>query len=473
MAIFRGVKVQRQIQRPVDERLNVVIVGAGLGGLGAAISLLLAGHEVHVLESASQIGEVGAGIQVLPNSSRVLIQWGLGPRLARLATIPEQVTMLGWKGNVLTTHDFPATAREYGAPFWDFHRADLHEALLERAQELGVTFQTNSRVVNVDLSRPDISTVELVDGRRISADLVIGADGIFSKCREIMVGYQSPPVATGDLAYRVLLSTEGMRDDPELSAFLESHHVRYWMGPEKHAVTYVLRNGDLLNMVLLVPDDMPPGAPTIDASVDEMRALFADWDPRISKVLGFCKSVQKWRLSYRPGLETPWYNETGTFALLGDAVHATLPYLASGAGMSFEDGAVIGHCFGRIGDKSMASKLAALSIYEKCRRHRTESIVDRGNHQQHLYHIDDGEEQRARDERFRAFEQVEKEVRDKGLRGGGYVLPEGLEDGTDPLAWRRHGVGRWLIGYDCERDVEEIWPRQEGDVEVGGVRASL
>ncbi|KAK4501616.1 hypothetical protein PRZ48_007425 [Zasmidium cellare] len=469
--MFRGIKVQQQLRRPENERLNVIVVGAGLGGLGAAIALLLAGHNVHVLESASQIGEVGAGIQVLPNSSRVLIQWGLGPRLARLATIPEQVTMIGWKGNVLTTYDFEAAAKEYKSPFWDFHRADLHRCLLDRAQELGATFQTNSRVVDIDFSKADIATVELAGGRRLSADLVIGADGIFSRCREIMLGRESPPVATGDLAYRVLLSTEGMRDDPELSAFIDTHHVRYWMGPEKHAVTYVLRNGELLNMVLLVPDDMPPGAPTIDASVDEMRALFADWDPRIPKLLKFCKSVQKWRLCYRPGLETPWYNSTGTFALLGDAVHATLPYLASGAGMSLEDGAVLGHCFARIKDTSPSSKLSALAIYEKCRRHRTESIVDRGNLQQHLYHIDDGEEQRARDERFKAFERVEKEVVDKGLRAGGYVLPEGLEDGTDPLAWRRHGVGRWLIGYDCERDVERVWPREEGEGKE--VRASL
>lgn len=136
--------------------------------------------------------------------------------------------MLGWKGNVITTHDFEAAAREYGAPFWDFHRADLHSALLDRAQELGATFQTNSRVIDVDVSKPNTSTVHLADGRSMTADLVIGADGIFSKCREILLGHKSPPTATGDLAYRVLLSTEGMRDDPELAAFLESHHVRYW-----------------------------------------------------------------------------------------------------------------------------------------------------------------------------------------------------------------------------------------------------
>lgn len=442
-----------------------------MGGLGAAIALLLAGHNVHVLESASQIAEVGAGIQVLPNSARVLIQWGLGPRLASIATIPEKVVMLSWKGDEISSMDFRDAAEEYRAPFWDFHRADLHRALLDRAQELGMTFQTRCKVIDIDATDSNRATVVLSDGRKVSADLVVGADGIHSRCREILLAGPSPPTATGDLAYRVLLDTQGMRDDPDLATFLQTHHVRYWMGPGAHAVSYKLRQGELLNMVLLVPDDIPEGQMTVDASVEEMRRLFADWDPRISKALQHCKSVQKWRLCYRPGLARQWYNEKGSFTLLGDAVHATLPYLASGAGMSFEDGAVLGECFARISETSIANKLLALSVYEECRRHRTESIVERGNLQQSLYHLADGEEQRARDARFQAFGEIEQRRKGDLRAWETFELPEGLQEGSDPLAWRRNGVGKWLINYDCQADVKHKWPKPTG--EACHPRASL
>lgn len=371
--------------------------------------------------------------------------------------MPVQVDMIGWKGNPITSYDFAPAASEHGAPFWDFHRADLHNALLNRARELGATFYTKARVVDVETSAEAYATVVLATGERLDADLVVGADGIHSRCREILLGGPSPPVATGDLAYRVLLNTESMEQDPDLAPMLQNHHVRYWMGPGAHAVSYVLRNGKQINVVLLVPDDMPAGASTVDGNVAELQALYQDWDPRISELLKYCQSVQKWRLCYRPGLETTWYNTSGTFTLLGDAVHATLPYLASGAGMALEDGAVLGHAFSRVRGRSPEAKRLALSVYEKCRRYRTESIVDRGNHQQYLYHINDGEEQKARDAPFKAFEEVERVVQQTGSVRN-VVLPEGLQAGSDPLAWRRFGVGECLLSYDCAADVARNWP---------------
>lgn len=419
---------------------------------------------MHVLESAAQIAEVGAGIQVLPNSSRVLIQWGLEQKLLPYASSPSACVMLSWKGDTLSSMSFTDAAAEYGTPFWDFHRADLHSALLERAEELGATFATNSRVTNIlwESDGNDTATVVLQSGQRLTADLVIGADGIFSTCREIFLGKPSPPTPTGDLAYRVLLNTKDIRNDPELAPFLEKpHQVRYWMGPGAHAVTYVLRDGELLNMVLLVPDDMPADATTLHGNVKEMRDLFKDWDPRISKLLLQCQSVQKWKLCFRPGLETTWSHESGTFTLLGDSIHATLPYLASGAGMSFEDGATIGLCFRKIKGRSRQAKKLALRVYEDSRRVRTESIVERGNVQQRLYHLEDGPEQQARDRRFRQFGKLEEEIKANNGKLDGITLPEGLVEGTDPLVWRRSGVGSWLLRFDCQEDVDKRWPSLE------------
>jgi len=289
------------------------------------------------------------------------------------------------------------------------------------------------------------ATVVLADGRTMTGDLVVGADGINSRLREIMLGREEPPTPTGDLAYRLLLNTKDMLKDPELAKFVQNPQVNYWLGPDAHAVNYVLRGGELFNMVLLVPDDMPAdGASTLEGNVEEMRALYKDWDPRIGKLLLLCDSVHKWRLCIRKGMDT-WSHPGGSFTLLGDAVHATLPYLASGAGMSFEDGAVLGECLSRITSKSPAQKRLALKVYEMCRKERTESVVERGNRQQYLYHLHDGEEQRERDRRL-------------------------MEVPTKPgeaLAWRDPGLAPRLLGYDCLKDVDEKWPLAVAELEKG------
>ncbi|KUI66985.1 6-hydroxynicotinate 3-monooxygenase [Cytospora mali] len=455
--------VQEKIIRDDSSKLSVIIVGGGLGGLGAAIATLLAGHNVTVLEAASEIGEVGAGIQVLPNSARVLFSWGLKDRLEPFATKPTQCNFIGWKGKHLSEMDYLGYAAAAGGPFWDFYRMNLHKCLLDRAAELGAKLITQARVMSFTVSSDAAtSTVFCADGRSFEADLVVGADGINSKLREAFLGREDPPVPTGDLAYRLLLNTEEMRKDPDLRMFVEEPQVNYWVGPGKHAVNYVLRGKAatsddfktdptlLFNMVLLVPDDMPAGANTLEGNIEEMRAHFADWDPRIPKLLSMCDSVLKWRLMIRPGLEPTWSHPSGTFTMLGDAVHATLPYLASGAGMALEDAGVLGLCLGRLKDRSAAEKKKALDVYEACRRERTEEVVRRGTYNQWMYHLEDGEEQRERDEKFQKFGESDREW----LSGKSPVLPAVQETGEDPFPWRFHGVARWLLTYNMWPDVD-------------------
>ncbi|KAK7739733.1 hypothetical protein SLS53_005703 [Cytospora paraplurivora] len=366
--------------------------------------------------------------------------------------------------------DYVAYSAAAGAPFWDFYRMNLHRCLLERATQLGATIITNARATGFTVS-PDESTATVfcADGRNFEADLVVGADGINSKLREAFLGREDPPVPTGDIAYRLLLNTEEMRKDPELRGFVEEPQVNYWVGPGKHAVNYVLRGKAatgvdyandptlLFNMVLLVPDDMPAGANTLEGNIEEMRAHFADWDPRIPKLLSLCDSVLKWRLMIRPGLEPTWSHPSGTFTMLGDAVHATLPYLASGAGMALEDAGVLGLCLGRLKDRSSAEKRRALGVYEECRRTRTEEVVRRGTYNQWMYHLEDGEEQRRRDEKFQMFGDVDREW----LAGKSPILPAVQETGDDPFPWRYYGVARWLLTYDMWKDVEEKWSRHD------------
>ncbi|CAI6331439.1 unnamed protein product [Periconia digitata] len=446
----------QQKTRNAETKLDVLIIGAGLGGLGAAISILLQGHNVHIFEAASEIGEVGAGIQCLPNSTRILMSWGLEEKLGRHATHPKQCNYLGWKGNKLAHMDFHAYSDQLGTPFWDFHRASLHGELLARAKELGAEITTNARVMDIEYEDAGNGTTHAIavlgDGRRRSADLVVGADGINSRCREILLGKSDPPLLTGDLAYRLLLNTSDMLADPELRPFIDSPQVNYWMGPDAHAVNYVLRGGKLFNMVLLVPDDLPAGANTLAGNVDEMRALYQHWDPRIPKLLALCESVTKWRLCIRPGLDPTWSHPSSAFTILGDAAHATLPYLASGAGMSLEDGHVLGLCLGRLTGTTDADKKLALAVYERCRRRRTERVVARGTTQQHLYHVHDGPEQQERDDLLRKYSALGNQpatTEELGLKG--------LKEEGDPFPWRWEGCGKWLLTYVCEDDVEARW----------------
>ena len=165
-----------------------------------------------------------------------------------------------------------------------------------------------------------------------------------------------------------------------------------------------------------------------------------------------CPSALRWRLCIRKSIDS-WVHPSGCFALLGDAAHATLPYLASGAGITFEDAAVLGECLDRIQSKTPGEKKRALEVYELCRKRRTETVVERGTIQQDLNHLDDGVEQEERDRKMRAFEAVERDWQ-AGKRG---PFPSGLKPGEDPLVWRRYGVGEWLFKYDPVQDVEERW----------------
>lgn len=439
-------------------------MGAGLGGLGAAIAVRLAGHDVTVLEAVPEIGEVGAGIQVLPNAARVLFSWGMEDRLLKYATKPSRCNFIGWKGNHLSHmdyHGYTAASRDF--PFLDFHRATLHGCLLGRSEELGVKIVTGAMVEKYSIAQDGTTaTVHLADGRNMTSDLVVGADGIASKLREQFVGRPDPPQLTGDLAYRLLLSTSEMLKDPELRPFVDNPQVNYWIGPDKHAVNYILKGGELFNMVLLVPDDIPAdGGNTLKGTFDEMQAHFANWDPRIAKMLALCDavgSVLKWRLCIRPGLDPTWSDPLGAFTMLGDAVHATLPYLASGAGMALEDGGVLGLCLARLTDKTPESKQKALQVYEACRRERTEKVVQRGSYNQWIYHLADGPEQEERDRRFKEFGDFEQEW----LSSDNPVLPDSDETGKDPFPWRYNGVGRWLLTYDMWKDVDTKFSRLTG-----------
>lgn len=231
------VHIKQQETRSKACQLDIVVVGAGLSGLGCAIAAALAGHNVQILEVTREIREVGAGIQVLPNSSRVLQHWGLENSLKPHMTFPRLCNFLGWKGNQISHLDFEESEKGYpGTWYRDFHRADLQRCLVDRALELGVQVTCNTRIDDIKVSADGATATAIAsDGRSWECDLVIGADGVFGKLTETLLGRSNPPVKTGDLAYRLLLKTDEMRKDPELAVFLDDPQVNYWLGPDAHA----------------------------------------------------------------------------------------------------------------------------------------------------------------------------------------------------------------------------------------------
>ncbi len=183
---------------------------------------------------------------------------------------------------------------KYDAPFWDLHRVDVQRALVSRATELGVEIRLGAKVSDIDFTLP---AVTLQSGEQLHADLLVGADGLWSKCREkylANIGKEDAPLPTGDLAYRIVLKTVDLQNQ-ELKDWIANPSCQFWIGPDSHVVAYSLRGGEMFNLVLLVPDDLPAEVARQSGSVEEMRQLFKNWDPVLNRFLDQVTSVDKWK----------------------------------------------------------------------------------------------------------------------------------------------------------------------------------
>lgn len=192
--------------------------------------------------------------------------------------------------------------RKYQAPFLDMHRVDLQLSLYERAKQLGVQFFLGEKVDAIEIDAAELTTES---GLRAKADIIVAADGLWSKTAASFRGKKSPPLPTGDLAYRVVLNLKDIADDPELIAWVRNPTVHFWIGPGTHVVGYSIRGGEMYNLVLLCPDDLPQGVSRKPGDLEEMKALFAEWDPILRRFLEKVDKVEKWRLMHSK-LLGPW-----------------------------------------------------------------------------------------------------------------------------------------------------------------------
>jgi salicylate hydroxylase len=382
--------------------LKVLIIGCGLGGLSCAISCLKEGLDVQIIEKSKEIKEVGAGIQVPPNGTRVLQHYNLVDKIKEAGgvSIVKHQLLRYSNGKVLCSRpDEEWNEKELGALWYVIHRADYHLVLLNEAKRRGAKIRLGCEITDIDFNAPYAITSE---GEVLYADAIIGADGLRSMVRGQLLGYISQPEETGDLAYRATIPRSCLEklNDPALKSLIEERGQWLWCGPNKHAVMYPVRNKTEFNLVLLSPDDLPSNVSTTEGDIQEMRNLFKGWDPRLTTLISCINKTLKWKICHMREL-TSWTR--GSVALLGDACHPTLPYQAQGAAMAVEDGLALGLLLGRLSNsqtiKDRKSKVPEiLKVYERMRKTRTTVIVQGAVQNRKLFHMVDGPEQEKRDE---------------------------------------------------------------------------
>ena len=344
---------------------RIAIAGAGIGGLTTALALLQQGFEVAVYEQASQLGEVGAGLQIAPNGTRVLKALGLDAALQACVSPARGKEIRMWNtGQRWTLFDLgdDCLAR-FGAPYWMVHRGDLHQVLLSAfTQRSPSPVRLNARVTSAHSHDKGV-TFELHDGTVHHADALIAADGVHSVLREQLLG-EDKAQFTGLLAWRGLVPID------RIAAHLQNPVGTNWVGPGAHVITYPVRAGALMNVVGIIEREGWQSESWTEAGTHaELLADFGHWHADVGELMRQIEQPFKWALLGRAP-QTGWAQ--GNLCLTGDAAHPTLPFLAQGANMALEDAAVMARCLA-----AYDTPAQAFARFEAVRWQRTADIVNR------------------------------------------------------------------------------------------------
>jgi salicylate hydroxylase len=352
----------------LESRVKAVIVGAGIGGLCAAIALARRGIDVEVLEQASVLAEAGAGLQLSPNAMKVLRALGLADRVAAHASAPEALELrLGRSGACIFSIPMgDAAERRYGAPYLHIHRADLQAALAAALSEAA------PGALKLGVRAEAIAALE--------GDVIIGADGLRSLARRHIAGDEAPRF-TGCVAWRLTAEAASVCEAPPPAAVV-------WTGAGRHAVTYRLRGGRLLNFVGVIEQDggrqeswSEPG------DLAELARAFGAFAAPVRAVIAAATACNRWALFDRAPLAT-W--RRGNCTLLGDAAHPMAPFQAQGAAMAIEDAYVLARALAEA-----PSITDALTGYETARIPRTTRVLESARANARRFHHGDAPGQLA------------------------------------------------------------------------------
>ncbi|KAI0022682.1 FAD/NAD(P)-binding domain-containing protein [Xylariomycetidae sp. FL0641] len=432
--------------------LRIAVIGAGMGGLACALAFAKKGFKhIEVYETASNLGFVGAGIQLAPNLARVLDRWGCwAPILAEATNVTSSSIREGATNKELAHVQMPDIEKKYGYPHCTGHRASLAGGLYEACQkEPSITFRFSTSIADVKSFGPDkvTFTVQPRDGDAydVEADVLLGADGIKSSVRSSLLramDISAEVEDTGQAAYRIMLPRSKMEQDPEMLELLDADCALRWIGEKRHIVAYPISNHTIYNLSTCQPDVNFAAAPsatyTTRGSKTAMLQVYSDFCPLVHRMLDLVPEgeVCEWRLRSHKPLAS-W--TLGGAALVGDACHPTLPHLSQGAAMAIEDGAVLAEVVSRAplesrGESTQEALAKALKVYELLRKDHTANLVHLAEFSAKSLHLGEG---KAREERDRQFALAR-------------------EQGTPiPDKWASPEVQDMIYSYDCVKEAQE------------------
>jgi salicylate hydroxylase len=365
--------------------MRIIVVGAGIGGLTAALMLRRAGLDVEVFEQAAELREIGAGVQISPNATHLLHRLGLADALRRVAVRPLTIEIRRWDdGRLLARQPLADLCeRNFGAPYYHFHRADLLEVLA--AALPNDVLHLDHRCVGL-VQQSEKVEVKFHNDATADADLVVGADGIHSTVRGLILGPESPRFS-GHVAYRGLVPAERL-------AHLELQvNASMWWGPDHHFVHYFVgKDARYVNWVAIGRGEWRIESWTARGEIADALKEFAGWHPQVGAIISAADVTNRWALYDRDSLPR-W--TVGRVSLLGDAAHAMLPYMAQGAVQSIEDAAVLSKCLKQV--DAPFEVTAAMRRYEELRKPRAARCQAGSRANGIMYHLPDGSEQQQRD----------------------------------------------------------------------------
>ena len=361
---------------------ELLVAGGGIGGLAAALAARAAGWEARLFEQAEAFSEVGAGIQLGPNATRILREWGLlQGDLERQAVAPPRLRVRdGADAGELAVLPLGGTlAQRYGAPYLTVHRADLQAALLDAVRAAGARLHAACRVEGVQQDDASVG-VRTAQAPRVEGEALVVADGLWSDLRAV-VRADGPPQATGHLAYRALVRQR------DLPSSLRSDEVTVWLAPRMHLVTYPVRGGEWLNAVCVVQGTQPgdPRAWDHEASQAQLASALGPVCGAVRERVAAMSRWRLWVLHARPPVASAQELVRGRVALLGDAAHPMRPYLAQGAGMAIEDARELQRVLA-IADDRVVDVPTALRRYGLNRWQRVARVQERSQRNGMVFH---------------------------------------------------------------------------------------